>query len=62
MIRAVLFDMDGVLFDTERIMSDGWQEAARQMGFVLTDAQMNQMRGGSKARNEALFQEWYQER
>ncbi len=60
MIRAVLFDMDGVLFDTERIMSDGWQEAARQMGFVLTDAQMNQMRGGSKARNEALFQEWYQ--
>lgn len=62
MIKAVLFDMDGIMFDTEKIMSDGWQEAARQLGFVLTDQQMNQMRGSSKARNTALFKEWYGEK
>ena len=36
MIKAVLFDMDGIMFDTEKIMSEGWQEAAKQLGFILT--------------------------
>ena len=62
MIKAVLFDMDGIMFDTEKIMSEGWQEAAKQLGFILTDQQMNQMRGSSKARNTALFKEWYGDR
>ena len=57
MIKAVLFDMDGIMFDTEKIMSEGWQEAAKQLGFILTDQQMNQMRGSSKARNTALFKD-----
>ncbi len=28
-IEAIIFDMDGVLFDTERICADAWKEAAR---------------------------------
>ena len=36
MIHAVIFDMDGLLLDTERILVDCWQQAAAQMGFPLT--------------------------
>lgn len=31
-MRAVIFDMDGVLFDTERVCMEVWMEIARQNG------------------------------
>lgn len=33
MIKAVLFDMDGTVFDTERIYREGWFYAAEAIGF-----------------------------
>ena len=36
MIRAVLFDMDGLLIDTEKWLVKNWQEAASQYGYALT--------------------------
>ena len=32
MIRAVVFDMDGLMFDTERLCALAWDEAGRQLG------------------------------
>ena len=37
MIKAVVFDMDGVLFDTERISCECCFEAARLLGVGITD-------------------------
>ena len=36
MIKAVIFDMDGVLIDTEKLLNIYWQQAAREAGFLVT--------------------------
>lgn len=33
MIQAVIFDMDGLMFDTERLMLRAWSRAAAQLGY-----------------------------
>lgn len=49
-IRGVLFDMDGLIVDTEKYYTRFWQEAAACYGFTMTPEQSLKMRGlGSKA-------------
>ena len=36
-IKAVIFDMDGVLFDTERMSCECCFEAAKQLGLTLAE-------------------------
>ena len=36
-IRAVLLDMDGVIIDSEELYREAWQQAARELGFDLSD-------------------------
>jgi len=32
MIKAVVFDMDGILFDTEKLTVEGWKQASKELG------------------------------
>jgi beta-phosphoglucomutase-like phosphatase (HAD superfamily) len=38
MFSALLFDMDGLIFDTEQLYKTSWQFAAQEMGLELTDS------------------------
>ncbi len=45
MLKAVLFDMDGLIFDTESMAKQSWQFAAIDQGLVLSDEQYQQFIG-----------------
>ena len=35
MVKGVIFDMDGTMFDTERLLTVAWDKAAKKMGVVI---------------------------
>lgn len=45
MLKAVLFDMDGLIFDTESVYKQSWQFAALEQGLELSDAFYQQFLG-----------------
>ena len=58
-IRGVLFDMDGVVIDTEKLYTRFWMEASRDLGHPMTLEQALQMRslgrGPSQAKLDSFF-------
>ena len=48
MIRGVIFDMDGLLLDTERIYFSCWKKSAAEFGYVLPDEYALAVRSCSK--------------
>lgn len=61
-IQAVIFDMDGLMFDTERLAAVGWKRAGEALGFSITERELQMMRGRSAREGRRLFSEWYQGR
>ena len=64
MLQGVLFDMDGLMFDTERIGRDGWHKAAETLHIDLPEEIIAAMRGTGTERcreifNAAIPGEWY---
>ena len=54
-IRGVLFDLDGVVIDTEKLYTRFWMEASRDLGHPMTLEQALQMRSlGSAESQEKL--------
>lgn len=43
-IKAILFDMDGLVLDTEKLYTRFWQEAAKAFGYPMTKEQALGMR------------------
>ena len=59
MIKAVLFDMDGVLIDTEKYLTQFWQQAAAEAGLSLTMEDCYQFRSFASKFASVAFQEKY---
>lgn len=60
-VKAVLFDMDGLVFDTERLAEKGWLQAGKMFGFPMTIKETAFIRGRNALACQRLFQEWYGE-
>ena len=51
-VKGVLFDMDGVILDTEKLYTRFWREAAQSLGFPMTHEMALGMRSLSRELGE----------
>ena len=58
-IRGVLFDMDGLVVDTEKLYSRFWIEACGFFGFSMTYEQSLKMRGLGGQAGEAMLHRFF---
>lgn len=58
-IQGILFDMDGVILDTEKLYSRFWQEAANALGYPMTKEQSLGMRSLNREAGEAKLQSYF---
>lgn len=59
--RAVLFDMDGLLFDTEATLKRIWQREAARLGFDLHDALYADLVGVPNVVCEEKLTRWFKD-
>ena len=58
-VRGVLFDMDGVILDTEKLYTRFWQEAGIACGYPMTREHALGMRSLNRAAGEAQLKSWF---
>ena len=58
-IHGILFDMDGVALDTEKLYARFWAEAARALGYPMTYEQALGMRSLNSAAGQAKLESYF---
>jgi len=58
-IGAVVFDMDGLMLDTEPIYKAAWQQASAELGYDVTDAAYVHLVGRPAGDCEAVVLGWF---
>lgn len=58
-IKGVLFDMDGLILDTEKLYTRFWQEAANALGYPMTREQAIGMRSLNREIGAAKLQSYF---
>ncbi len=56
-VRLVIFDMDGLMFDTERIAIEAWRIAGGQLGYEIPPSMSGETIGLDRHGTEKLFME-----
>ena len=56
--RAAIFDMDGLLIDSERPVRDAWRAATAEFGVSLDDTRYLQLIGRNEHDSRALLESW----
>lgn len=57
MIKGVIFDMDGTMFDTEPISAWAWKEAGKSKGYEITDTMVRSFLGKNMAAIQEILRE-----
>lgn len=60
MIKAIIFDMDGTMIDTEHIKEKAWKYAGNCLGIKIDDEILSQIRGTDKKYIEEFFGKQFQ--
>lgn len=58
-IKGILFDMDGLILDTEKLYTRFWQEAANSLGYPMTKEQAIGMRSLNREFGAAKLQSYF---
>jgi beta-phosphoglucomutase len=61
LIEAVIFDLDGVIVDTAHYHFLAWSRLARELGFQLTEADNEKLKGVSRVRSLEIILEMAKE-
>lgn len=58
-IYAILFDMDGLMFDTETVYLKAWKKTGKKLGIPIDDSFLIPSRGMIRADSRKLFEQLY---
>lgn len=58
-VKGALFDMDGIVLDTEKLYARFWREAAQEQGFHMTHEQALGMRSLSSVAGQAQLERYF---
>ena len=59
MIKGFLFDMDGTVFDTERVYFKAWHKTGELLGYDIPDELLDMMRGSSVTSAIKIFGDFF---
>lgn len=58
MIKACIFDLDGVIVDTAKYHFIAWRKLANELGFDFTEKENEKLKGVSRMGSLNLILEW----
>lgn len=60
-IDLIIFDMDGLMFDTERIAFNSWKQAAIKYGYIISDEILRETLGTNLEKTKSIYVKYFGE-